>query len=593
MAERSVGVQFGVLSSQNDKLLESYEVNHDFKAGRGKNIHTTIELANYLKEHEKDKHIEVDARVIGYSKKHKEVGVARFNKKKFLGAMESNQRKTSIRSFRESIDCFGSGDGFFPSFGNRIGEDFVPLLGGPFHKQTYIYDYLRGHTQAFFAYHHDPLARFIIQTIRDFTLGRGFRVDAISDDKTEKSIANAIWRSAEEVNDLQQLMQYVGLEIGMYGEDMIWELPNNQIYQVYQPAPGDPIPTGLLPRFRTVDPSTVWEIVTHPEDMHRILFYQQQYPTQYQIYTGKDQTTGEQVSSLKYVMQQIPADQMMHHKINVVSNEKRGRGDLYPILGYLKRMRDLVNYSVIGAQKNAAWSIDTVIEGSPDDVQAYVDAMQELGTIAPAGSEFAHTAKIKRDYKNNASGGSGRGGNPVFEVVLSMCAIGVGIPVSYFGSHLSGGQTRASALVSTEPVAKKFQLRQLVYERMIKQMFARTMRRFGMGHVQCEVTFPTIIEQDVATQLKNLTLAQTEQWISQRTAATIASKELDVTEYEYDAEQEEILEEKRLKILPDVPAGMTQPLTAPAASDGDGEAPASRADTSSEARRKLAMNHGF
>ena len=78
-----------------------------------------------------------------------------------------------------------------------------------------------------------------------------------------------------------------------------------------------PVGKGLIPRVRLIDPSTVWEILTPPEDINQPIAYQQVFPTQYQIYTGIDK--GGVVPSSKFIMQQIPAEEVLHFKINCVS----------------------------------------------------------------------------------------------------------------------------------------------------------------------------------------------------------------------------------------------------------------------------------
>lgn len=351
-------------------------------------------------------------------------------------------------------------------------------------------------------------------------------------------------------------MQQFAVEIGIYGESCFWWLPNNETRIVQRPKPTDNIPKGLIPRVRLLDPTVFWEIITNPEDPSRAgeLAYVWVSPTQYQTYTS---AFGQNQPSAKFIFQQIPADQISRYKINVVTGEKRGRGDLFSVLGFLKRLRDSVNYSIIGLQRQASFAIDTTIRGSQADIDAYISDQASRGTVAPAGSEFVHTDAIERKYISPEGGKAGS--SPAFEWALSMVASGLGIPISYFGTHLSGGQTRASAIVSTEPIAKRLEMRQQVYERVIHDLWDRVMEWAGLGHVECEVTFPEIITADKSQKLKDLALAQSQGWVSAERAATIAAKELGITTYEYDSEREKIDAEKsaRVSIAP-------APLTAPA-----------------------------
>jgi hypothetical protein len=503
-------------------------------------VRSTAELLNLL---ERDESIEVDARVLAINPDTGEVGIRRFDRKGFLEAAKSG------KSFQLREDAFGSGDSLSPDMG-RVGDDFVPLLGGPFYKNLYTIDFFRSCSASFWAYNHDPIAHQALNIIKDFTLGRGYRVDS------ENAGALALWRAFEKVNNLQEQMSQFALELGIYGESCFWWLPDNATKIVQRRSPGETIPKGLIPRVRLLDPTVFWEVITWPEDPTRELAYVWVSPTQYQTYTH---TFGNQnVPSSKFIFQQIPADQISRYKINVVTGEKRGRGDLFSVLGFLKRLRDSVNYSIIGLQRQASFCIDTVIRGSQEDVDSYISAQADLGAVAPAGSEFVHTDAIERKYLSPEGGKAGS--SPAFEWALSMVAAGLGIPISYFGTHLSGGQTRASAIVSTEPVAKRFEMRQQVYERVVHDLWDRLMEWAGLGHVECEVTFPEIITADKSQKLKDLSLAQTQGWISGERAATIAAKELNITSFEYETEREKISGEKQIE-----PSGsFASPLTAPA-----------------------------
>ncbi len=178
-----------------------------------------------------------------------------------------------------------------------------------------------------------------------------------------------------------------------------------------------------------------------------------------------------------------------------------------------------------------------------------------MGTIHPAGSEFVHTAKVKREYLS--ADGARMGNNPTFDWVLSMIASGLGIPISFFGTHLSGGQTRASAIIATEPVAKKFEARQQVYERILLDLWDDLMEWAGLGHVPVEFTFPELYTQDRTQKFKDLALAESQGWLAKKRVAGMAAKELGVTDYDFDMEQDTREET-------DVAAPETQsPLTTP------------------------------
>jgi hypothetical protein len=525
---------------------EKYETNEGYVAGEltPTGVHTVQEMIALM---ERDKSIGIDAIVIGYSKANKQYQMKRMGRQEFLESFKTGEKHWSKSSLRESIDAFAT-DADIVSPGS-VGQDFIPLLGGNFYKNLYFYDYIRMANQCFWAAHHDPVGRAYVNLMRDFTLGRGFKIDC----KNEAALA--VWDAFAEVNNLDQMMDHIARELPAYGETLVWWLPNKQTNIVYRPVHGQEVSKGLLPRVRLIDPTVMWEIVTWPEDITKVLYYVWVAPTAWQMYTG----IGDKppVPTTKFIFQTIPAEQINHYTVNNFVGEKRGRSDLFPALGYMKRLRDSVNYQLIALQKQASWGIDVTVKGSQADVDAYVDAQEAMGTIPPAGSEFVHTEAIQRQYLSPE--GNARGVSQSFEWCLSMIATALGIPISYLSTHLSGGQTRATAVVATEPVAKKFEMRQAVYERIIRDMWDRLMLECGLGKVQMNVIFPDLISTDRSQKLKDLALAESQGWISKRRAAEISAKEFGIIDYDFDKE-----EVTAAPAIPPPPPGLGKsPLTAP------------------------------
>lgn len=475
---------------------------------------------------------------------------------KFLETWKANSR---LKKFRE-VDVF-AGDSYGSTAGANaglVGDDYVPLLGGPFNKQPYLYDYLRAQAYCFHEYTHHPFARAIIDITANFVLGRGYRVD--SDDPR----ALALWRAFEQVNRLPERVVNMVKEGARDGEVLIWWVPGMQVNVAYQVQPGQQPEIGAIPRIRFIDPSTCWEIVTYPEDIERVLFYWLVFPTQYQIKMGMD--GGSMVPTAKFINQQLPASDVMHFKYNCSHNEKRGRSDLFPVLGYLKWVRDCVNYKLIALKKQAAWTEDIEIAGSQADVDAAAQAFQGLGPFEPAGSRYFHTNKIKRTYLANQHGGAGD--DPTLEWGINMIAAGSGIPVTYFGLTHVTGQSRAGALVGTEPVAKKFERRQLEVKVIIQALWRRFQDTWGVKGSECNIIFPEIISQDSAQKLKNIKFAEDCEYISHQTAAPMAAKEVDDDEYDYEAEQAQIQKETGMHTQNVIGAPLTAPAAAPSASPG-------------------------
>lgn len=536
-----------------------YEYDFSFKEAnpdRPLEVHTTVDMLRCLERNPK---IELESKVLAMTPeglKYKSL-----NAKSFREAFVANDKKDF--KFREGFDSYGIADGNPGGGGNLVGHDYTPLLGGPFYKNLYYYqDYIRMHSECFYAYHNDPIAKAFVAMTRDFVLGTGFEVQCDTSTKAGQ-MAMAIYKAFEQVNDFQQQIDDVVTESSVYGETMLWWLPNNQSRIVYDLSRTNTVPTGLIPRVRLIDVSNIVEIVTYPEDITRKLFYVWLTPTQYQIYTGgmgSNQSQSEEIQpTLKFIYQQIPADQIMHYKLNAVSNEKRGRSDLFPILSYLKRFRDGLNYSLIADQKVSAWSIDTTVDGAQSDIDNYVMAQSQLGTIADAGSEFVHSKAITRQYLGNSSSSTKM--SESMQYCLSAACAGVQIPFNYLGMHLTGGSTKASAIVATEPVAKKMEKRRDWIKRIIKDVIDRLMKDTGsqeLMNVNFQIIFPEIITQDRSQKLQDLLLGQQSKWWSPQKAAEAAAKEIGIQDYDYNNEQALIAQQNASSSTP-APAPLTDP----------------------------------
>jgi len=507
---------------------------------------------------------EIDASVYCYDVKSKTNKLVKMNRDQFLEAFD---RRKPAKILREAgLTTFDTGAGEYSTK-----EDSVPILGGPFNKQLYLYDYLKMHNHAFRTYHEEPFAMDTVNIIHDFTLGRGFRVDVSNDDGPKGKMALALWRAFEEVNDLQKMMSDWVKEREIYGEHFIYQIPDNYTKDHYQLRPDQEPAKGIIPRVMLIDPSTIWEVITFPEDISRVLAYQQVYPTQYQLYTS-DKATGEKVSGSKFIYRQLQADSIIHSKINCVSNEKRGRSTFYPIIGYLKRLKDSINYSLLSQIKQSAWSIDTEIDGNQEDIDAYTASVESLGNIPAAGSEFIHSTKVQRKFIANEGAGKSAAGGGTWDFAFSMACIGVGIPQQYYGTHLSGGTTKATAIVATEPVAKKFECKQQDVEKVIKQLAKNLFSKFGVAGVDIEVTFPEVVVQNRTEKIKDVAAAKQMKIISNERASNIIAKELQITNYDFKKEQEAIKRESLegddgadpLGKNPAAPSPIDSPLTAPA-----------------------------
>ncbi len=442
---------------------------------------------------------------------------------KIREAKISRVRQRHLKNFKE--DVFG-GFGFSDDVvglsndisGFPVKKEFTPLIGTPFFKQQYLYDYLLAHSKSFYFKNYSGVAKNIIDTTRNFVLGKGFSV-TVDDDK-----ARAAWEAYEERSNVHQEVRNWCDELCSFGELML--------KKVFTPQ-------GIL--HRSIDPSTIWEIVTDPENIYDVKYYHQQYNTQYQLFGTKDAPT------TKYVFNQIPPEQIIHLKVNVTSYEKRGRSDLLAALLYFNYFENYIAFKLNRAKNEAAFLWDVTVKGDDSDVQSYIQGSQSI-TDVPPGSENVHNEAITRNPI--APHLSAASTDDVAKWILSYIGISVNIPTNYFGTMESGGASRAGALVATEPVIRKFEERRMLIERLLGKVFDDVMIGAGLDPLKIdrEFNFPELINEDRSQKIQDVVVSEQQKYISHETAANIVAKELNITTYDYEKEKVKIQNESQDKL---------------------------------------------
>ena len=231
--------------------------------------------------------------------------------------------------------------------GNRytvfpLQDTILPYTAGPSGKQQLWMDYLDPHRKAWEAATRNPLGKRICDIIPQFVLGRGLVGDIHSPEHQEA------WDEFFKRNMMRRRLRVLLRELLIYGE----------IFLRYFNRPD-----GLV--VRSLDPSSIWDIVTDPEDLEDVHYYHQQYTIM-----DTSPVPGRNIYPSKLIIRQIPADDIDHYRINYVSSEKRGRSQLYAILGYLLRFKEFVNDRILLNKMRAMFALDVSVEGGEEDVQA-------------------------------------------------------------------------------------------------------------------------------------------------------------------------------------------------------------------------------
>ena len=429
-------------------------------------------------------------------------------------------------------------------------NEYHPLLGGPFNKQQYLYDFLDSHSKCFEQKNHNPIIRRVVNMIADYVMGKGVKI------QFKENVIQQAWDKFEKRTKFQEKMRTDCTQTVWAGEIMTHKTKTNG-----------------QPDIKQIDPSTVWEIVTLPEDIEQVFYFHRQFPTQYQLVYH----AGDIVS--KYIVEDIPADEVIHIKVNSVAGEKRGRSDIFSVIGWAKRLKDFYNAKIIKAQIEESFVLKRKVKGSATDVSSFANDPANNG-VPPAGSQLWENEAIDTSYMN-PSVSSDRGGDSIGEAIKSLIAIGVGLSPEQLGVQ-GQGSSRATALTKTEPSTKNFETRQRVMEDYIRQivdwwlsqvigkefnekgirpaklaniksmmkkkdfkgLMAETTALMTSGTVKeaintdYEVIFPELLTEDRSAKIKDIIMAQTQGVLSHETMANMIAKELAYTTYDYYDEME-------------------------------------------------------
>lgn len=452
-------------------------------------------------------------------------------RKRFL---EGVQRLKDAKLLEDSFDT----DDALSGFDSGQYTEYAPTYAGPFNKQLYQHDYLTMHARAFEAKNHNPLAKRIIDILAQYAFGRRFKV-SFKDDKKK-----AAWEAFDEENKIiTRCCKFWAREYPLYGELMVDKAT-----------------------WQSIDPSTVLDIITDPDDITKVYYYHQSYSTAYQQYTGADvrgARGGKNVAPVEFIIRQLPFDQVLHMKGNVVSQEKRGRSILFPVLGWLKRIRDLYNAEILRAQVQACFIYDDKITGSEADVNEHA---ARYASIPRPMSVFVHNEGVERKPLS-PDAGSARGSLGVGDEILGLIATAVGIPKQFFNVMDKGSGSRVGGLVGAEPFEKVIEDMQSEFETLLLEIAKHAIEDAGLTYEKgdIEFIFPSVTKDTTSETITNIQKAESGQFIDHETAANMISGELNITGFDYEESQKKIKE--RVAEMPIVPPLSPSSRFDPAAGD--------------------------
>ncbi len=354
------------------------------------------------------------------------------------------------------------------------------------------------HNECYEAYNANPLANTIVETITNFTLGRGVLVSAAS--RRVQRVLDAFWRDPD--NRMEARIYDLCTELSVYGEQFIRFFVN-------------PIDGSV--KIGQIDPSTIDEIETDPDNIEKPLRFHQRPVGPAASAHGALDTEGRWFEAGREVMQ---------FAIHKVSNAKRGRSDLATLLPWLRRYKDWLTDRVRLNKYKGAFLWDVKLLGA--DARMVEQKRLQYSFPPEPGSIIIHNeseiwSAIRPEINASDVESDGR-------ALKLMIAAGAGVPEHYLAD--GGNANRATAAEMTLPTLLRFKRRQQVMEHMLRAILDRVIleaKRAGTLPANVDETytlsFPEVkvadnlmLAQATATMVSALTSAKEQGWVSDETA---------------------------------------------------------------------------
>lgn len=419
-----------------------------------------------------------------------------------------------------------------------VQETVLPAFNNPASKQMLLMDVLDMHAKSWEAGTRNPIGKRITRIIPQFVMGRGVKGSSTNTQLNDE------WTSFARRNNLKLRLKNTVRELVMFGEVF------NRFFRR---------PEGLVQR--SLDPSTIWDIVTNPDDIEDVHYYHQQFVVANQMPLSiRPGQLAPTASTL--VIRQIPSDEIDHFKINATSSEKRGRSELYAILGWLLRFKEFCNDRVVLNKMRAMFALDVSVDGDATQLSA---AEQQFARPLGPGAVLIHNKAVSVEFKN--ANNNANEAKTDAEMFLKIIAVGAGVSEQFLG--VSYSSTRAGALISTEPDVKNFEDYREIVEEMLMRAADRVAKNAGISSsATMEFSFPSLAGEERSAKIKDLAFAEAMDWFTKERAATMAAREFDITNYDFKRETTDIGDERAAN--PVIAQGLQQlPKIAPDPMGGD------------------------
>lgn len=284
------------------------------------------------------------------------------------------------------------------------------------------------------AYRQNPLAFRIVELTTDYTLGRGVRLR--SPDPAIQAFVDGWWAHPQNRMSVRQFD--LCTELSLAGELFV-ALNTN--------------PFDGMTYLRPIPASSIDLVETDPDDVEVERRYHQIAAT----------IAGKWWS----------ADDVRHYAINRLVGTTRGRGDLAPLLPWLRRYKDWLTDRVRMNRFKGAFLWDVELRGA--DRRAVLARQAELATPPAPGSIVVHSEG--ESWKAVQPAIDAQGAEPDGRAMRLMVAAGAGLPLHFLAE--AEGSNRATAAEMGGPTLRHFERRQLYLGWVFADLALEAVRRSG------------------------------------------------------------------------------------------------------------------
>ena len=364
-------------------------------------------------------------------------------------------------------------------------EDYLwrRLSDNWYQKDVIPSTYLELHNQAYEAYNANPLARQAIEITTSMVLGSGLRVVARA--PRVQRLLDRFWRDADNHMDLR--VYSLCTELALYGEQFIRFFVN---------------PIDGAVKIGQIDPSTIDQIVTDPNNIEKPLrFHQRPVGPGFDVWDSglgnphlaSPSAEGEELSGRWYEA----GSDVVQFAINKVSNAKRGQSDLATLIVWLRRYKDWLTDRVRLNKYKGAFVWDVKLTGA--DKKTIDRKKMEYAYPPLPGSLVVHNESEEWSAVEPKIGADQVEADG--KAIKMMVAVGAGLPEHYLAE--GGNVNKATAAEMGLPTLKRFQRRQDYVGFMLRCILDRVLleaERAGMLSARLdkryEIIFPPIDTDD-------------------------------------------------------------------------------------------------